>query len=356
MATLCLPEAELHEGVVWDGPALDRLLDDRERTPILLYPGEEARDIEEHLPPGPVTLVVIDGTWWQARKIVRKNPRLGALPRFTFSPRSPSEYRIRKEPSLSCVSTIEALAHVLGILEKDTARFRSLLDPFRAMIDTQIAFEQALRGHPGRHADKALWPKKPRVHPVFREPDTEIVCIAGEANAWPYRARTQGVGYEDELVHWVGLRLSTGELFERRVAPRQPLAPRTPVHVELSREELAAGGTTQDLVSSFGSFVRESDVVCFWGHYAATLFLEAGGQLPESRLDLRAVSRDYAKAVVGTLEEHVSRTRAVVRQPRVRGRAGRRIEQVAALVGYFRQEAATESEKILARAALRALR
>ena len=69
---------------------------------------------------------MVDGTWWQTKKVVRENPVLAALPRYAFTPRAPSEYRIRKEPQDDYVSTIEALALVLGALEGDPSRFRAL--------------------------------------------------------------------------------------------------------------------------------------------------------------------------------------------------------------------------------------
>ena len=74
MATLCLPGAELHVGVRWDDETLGRVLEDPARPPVLLYPGEGAVDVLTDPPRGPVTLVVVDGTWWQAKKIVAREP------------------------------------------------------------------------------------------------------------------------------------------------------------------------------------------------------------------------------------------------------------------------------------------
>ena len=72
MATLCLPRASLHVGVAWDeSPELRAALADAARPPILLYPAQGARDILTDPPKGPVTLVVVDGTWSQAKMIVR---------------------------------------------------------------------------------------------------------------------------------------------------------------------------------------------------------------------------------------------------------------------------------------------
>src|SRR4051794_894242 len=71
-ASLCLPTAELHVGVHGRGSsALQRALSDPSRPAALLYPGEGAVDVVRNPPRTPVTLVVVDGTWWQTRKVVR---------------------------------------------------------------------------------------------------------------------------------------------------------------------------------------------------------------------------------------------------------------------------------------------
>src|ERR1051325_5774850 len=139
MASLCLPEAELHVGVSWSAERLAGALGDPARPPILLYPGPTARDILRDPPRGPVTLVVVDGTWSQARGVVRDNPVLQSLPRYAFATPEPSQYRIRREPRAEYVSTIEALMHVLGVLEGEPSRFLRLLDPLNAMVDAQLA-------------------------------------------------------------------------------------------------------------------------------------------------------------------------------------------------------------------------
>ena len=335
MAALCLPNAELSVGVRWDeSRVLDRALGDPAHPAVLLYPGGGAIDVVASPPPGPVTLIVIDGTWSQARTVVRDNPRLAALPRYTFVPPAPSEYRIRREPKDSYVSTLEALAHVLGALEGDPPRFQALLAPFRAMVDIQVDCAQRIRGARTRHARKAT--PGSRVPRVFDERFDDVVCIVAEANAWPYRSRERGVVYADELVHWAACRPSTGETFELVVAPKNPLAPRTSSYVGLSPEDLAGGETLEELHVRFSKFARSEDIVCFWGHYGAALFAGTGGSLPASRCDLRHVARLHARAKVGTLEEFVAAIEPCALPSLARGRAGARLAKLARLVRYFR--------------------
>jgi DTW domain-containing protein YfiP len=338
MASLCLPNSELHVGVHWRGSnELARALSDPARPAALLYPGAGAIDVMRSKPRGPITLVVVDGTWWQTKKVVRENPELARLPRYAFTPPSPSEYRIRKEPDAAYVSTIEALAHVLGVLEGDPLAFHALLAPFRAMIDAQIECEKRLRGARVRHARSAKPRAEPRPPSILRERAGDLVCVTGEANAWPYRCAERDASYPDELVHWVARRLRTGETFDFVVAPKHPLAPRTTEHIGLSPEQLAAGGTLDDLHARWRAFLREADVLCSWGRYATALFAEGGGVLPAARVDLRQVARVVARGKVGTLEEFHARlgAGASTSASDVKGRGGRRLDEVSAIARSF---------------------
>jgi hypothetical protein len=324
---------------------LARALADPERPAALLYPGEGATDIVANPPAGPVTLIVIDGTWSQAKTVVRDNARLRSLPRYTFVPPSPSEYRIRKEPNVSYVSTIEALVHVLGALERDSTRFLALLTPFRAMIDAQIDCEKRRDSRRSRHAKKPK-PAGPRAPAIFRARAADLVCVVGEANAWPYGSRErEGASCPDEMVHWVAQRVSTGETFSLVVAPSHPLAPRTAWHVELTPERLAAGESAAELIARWRAFIRDTDVLCHWGHYAAGLFASTGGFIPAERVDLRQVARAFTKKRVGTLEEFVAHIEAPVPPRLTEGRAGTRLGLLTAVARHFTAIAPVDAQR-----------
>ncbi len=334
MASLCLPNSELHVGVDWQGSSmLARALSDPARPAALLYPGPDAIDVVRSPPSGPITLVVVDGTWWQTKKLVRANPVLRTLPRYAFTPPAPSEYRIRKEPRDDYVSTIEALVHVLGALEGDPGRFGALLQPFRAMVDTQIDCAERLHGARTRHR-KAHTPRRPPIPACLGERTADLVCVVGEANAWPYRAADRSV-YPDVLVQWVARRLATGETFDVVAAPETPLAPSTPIHTRLSPDLFATGGTLGELFDRWQSFLRPTDVVCSWGRYATSLFASSGGHLPTDRIDLRQVARTVTQSKVGTLEGFAAGLGIAESSPVVRGRAGARLSQVEDIARHF---------------------
>jgi len=344
MASLCLPNSELHVGVHWEGsPQLARALSDPARPAALLYPGDGAVDVAQHPPSGPITLVVVDGTWWQAKKLVRENPQIAALPRYAFEPPSPSEYRIRREPKESYVSTIEALVHVLGVLEGDPERFAALLLPFRAMIDAQIEHAQRLHGARVRRAqliERKPW--RPNLPVILHERAADLVCVFGEANAWPYRVETRSPAHPDELVQWLACRLRTGETFERVIAPRHPLGPNTAGYIGIDADRLAAGANVAETLHAWSAFVRPTDVVCSWGHYAKSLFLEIGGTVPRAQVDLRHAARVFAKGSVGAIDDLSARLGgAPVSAPLGTGRGGMRLAQLVEVARHFATLAGT---------------
>jgi len=340
MASLCLPSAALHVGVRWgEHPALAAALADPAHPPILLYPGPGARDVLREPPPGPVTLVVVDGTWSQAKNVVRDNPILRALPRYAFAAPEPSQYRIRKEPAAEYCSTIEALMYVLGALEGEPARFRALLEPLRAMVDAQLACQAAAP----RRAVRARSRPRPRrwlVPDALTTRFEDLVLVAGEANAWPYAdgatpAERAAPRTRDELVHWVALRPQTGELFERIAAPVQPLSPSTTFHAGLTEEALRGGGSHRDLVAAFAGFLRPSDVVAAWGDHSPSLFVSAGGALP-AQIDLRVVAQRITHERLGGLEVYAASLDAPLPVLPLAGRAGRRLAMLARIVASWR--------------------
>jgi len=344
MASLCLPQCELHVGARWAEHApLRAAISDPARPAILLYPGPGARDILTDPPAGPVTLVVVDGTWSQANTVVRDNPILHALPRYAFATPEPSHYRIRREPRAEYCSTIEALMHVLGALEGDPDAFRALLAPFHAMVDAQLV-AQATRPARRVRVPRVKKPIVERIPAALADRFDDLVLVVGEANAWPYDRDADGKSsprdpQADELVHWVALRPSTGERFEKFAAPVGALSPSTPFHTRLAASQLV--GDREALFAAFARFVRPTDVIGAWGHYATNLFITSGGTLGE-RIDLREVAQRLTNKKLGGIDQCAA-TFGAGRAPLGDGRAGSRLAALAGIVEHVRGLASTGS-------------
>jgi len=279
---------------------------------------------------GPITLVVVDGTWWQARNLLKRNTVLAALPQIRFSPRTPSNYRIRREPADHCVATVEALAQVLGALEGAPERFATLLRPFEAMIDTQIHYATHVRGARQRHAlHRARKARRPATPSLLRERAADVVCLHGEANAWP--ARRPG-GHPAEIVHWVARRARTGETFEAIIAPRRPLAPAIPRHIRIPTERLAAGESWESFRARWTAFARPDDLICAWGRYPLDLLEGEGVALAPARLDMRPAAGVYLGTRAGSVEECTARMGVETPDPFAIGRGGARLAALSAIV------------------------
>ncbi|HEX4552143.1 tRNA-uridine aminocarboxypropyltransferase [Pseudomonas sp.] len=137
LAALGLTNAELIVGEVFED--LPALLNRPGYQARLLFPNDDAQPMQAYRESDePLLLVVPDGTWRKARKMLHLNPLLAALPRVTLAAGGVSRYRLRKAPGPGALSTIEAIVQALETLEAPTT-FAPLLKPFEALIEGQIA-------------------------------------------------------------------------------------------------------------------------------------------------------------------------------------------------------------------------
>lgn len=135
LAALGLRNAELRVGEVFED--LAELLEVPGYRSALLFPGDEAQPLVTYADERPWLLVVPDGTWRKASKLLHMNPLLAALPRVTLAQVRPSRYRLRKAPADGALSTLEAVVQALNVLEAPVC-FDALLKPFEALIEGQI--------------------------------------------------------------------------------------------------------------------------------------------------------------------------------------------------------------------------
>ncbi|MBL9127591.1 MAG: DTW domain-containing protein, partial [Verrucomicrobiales bacterium] len=297
IAHLGLSRSELHPGIDFSGHPRIAELVARPGT-ALLYPGEGAvapGDLERV----PETLLVIDGTWPQARRILAANPGLRSLPRIGFVPRRPGNYRIRREPAAHCLATVEAVVEVLATFDGNPSRFEQLSRAFERMVDRQLA-GIAARTEPPRRRHKpgdpwwlvrsmpdleALWPR--------------LVAIACEANAHP---RGSGVPGDPEILQLAAQRLATGEVFRAFLAPRRPLAPSAAHHLQVPPESLLGGRPVVDVLADWSRFLRPGDRIVGWGPFGWDLLKREGWQ-PENRpIDLRLVAAQRLKRRPGRVD------------------------------------------------------
>ncbi len=329
MVHLSLPNSVLRIGTDFADDAAVQAELAGARPTYVLFPTPGARDIRELRGGPPATLIVLDGTWRQARKLLKLNPWLQHLPAAAFTPTQPSDYRIRKQPAAHCVSTIEAVAEALRLIEPEELPVDQLLEPFRAMVDQQQWYQVHVGHGRSRH----------RRHPTRRKPPfasliadySRIVCLQGEANAWALRDPQR---QEPSIVHWVAHRPASGERYEVIVAPTGPLAPLTARHIGLSETQLLGGVTRDAWQRSWQAFLRPDDLVVEWGRFYSNVAERDGLKLPDSAIDLRVLSAQALCRRSGTIEELLQRVASgsTVADLGFQGRAGQRLSTLVALV------------------------
>ena len=332
MAHLALPGSTLAVGVDFAlNPAVAARLEAERARSIVLYPAPDARPIEELRATGPVTLWVIDGTWWQAKKLWQSNPALHGLPAYRLAPAAPSAYgAIRREPAADCLSTVEAIASALDVVHYAPGRHAGMLAPMRALVARQLSHAQGPNRTP-RHRLRPIGPvAPPRLPPALRDAGERVLLIHAEGNGWPGHARPRPPA---ELVQWLAVRPATGERFGMLVDPGRAIGPDMRANLELDDATLASATTTGDFAARWRAFVRDDDVWCAWGHVAGTLATTAG-LAPPSIVDLRSLARDRLHLRAGKIEDALPSLPPPA--PSVHpGRGGRRLEMLTSLFGVL---------------------
>lgn len=154
LVEVTLPKAEIRVGLSW--ASLDHAIGgkdaNRERWAVLAAAKLPApipdsargdaivvidrkgrvRDLKRH---GLEGIIVLDGTWSQAKTLWWRNAWLLKLPLVVLKPREPSIYgRLRKEPRKEWVSTLEAIGDVLPALGEPEAVRSSLRRLLRTLL------------------------------------------------------------------------------------------------------------------------------------------------------------------------------------------------------------------------------
>lgn len=121
IAAACLSSSKLHLYANREGPVPERPWAPGTQ-PALLFPAPGARTLESYRDGPPVTLLVPDGTWRQAMRLRRRLVGTGEVP-FVALPEGPaSTYRLRSGTRSDSLSTGEAIARALGVLEGEVVQ------------------------------------------------------------------------------------------------------------------------------------------------------------------------------------------------------------------------------------------
>ncbi|MCU4677459.1 DTW domain-containing protein [Catenovulum sp. 2E275] len=127
-------------------PKLLALLNDPKRFVIIVYPAQQTR-ASYSTPPNELvngkklTLVVIDGTWRQSKKIFNLSQWLQSFPTLDLNIAAQANYGLRKAPHPDQLSTAEAGAIALAQCNEQTAA--QLLDNYFAIFNQHYSASRA---------------------------------------------------------------------------------------------------------------------------------------------------------------------------------------------------------------------
>nr|XP_006993056.1 tRNA-uridine aminocarboxypropyltransferase 2 [Peromyscus maniculatus bairdii] len=134
----------------------------RDSGTLILYPGAEATNLEEFILDSPVypsTIILIDGTWSQAKDIFYKNSLFRLPKQVQLKTSICSQYVIRMQPTSRCLSTLECAAAALSILEKNNCIQETLLRPLQALCSFQLQHGAQIRLSKEYLLKNGLYPK-----------------------------------------------------------------------------------------------------------------------------------------------------------------------------------------------------
>ncbi len=300
----------------------------------LLYPGPTALPISDLASKRrPELLVLLDGTWHHAKTLVREIPALQSLPRYRLAPTAPSRYRIRREPSATSLSTLEATVAALRILEPETDGLDQLIRVFELMVDDQLA-------HSGSPSGPRF--KKRRIRTYKNIPrallgDLENIVVAYGESAVGERGCKR---IPLPPISWVAQRLGSGETFSCTLIPPRPLDDVFLGHLELTRSDFDAALTLDEARRQWAMFRRPSDVVTVFHPGTAHLFSYlAGDRDPCLVLKSIALELNFDER---RLEGSLLAQEFPVATAQNFGRAGRRLASAIAFVRHLNALANTQ--------------
>ncbi len=119
----------------------------KEYQSFVLYPSQDALNLSKQNPYTQsykkMAIFIIDATWSCSKTLLRKSTNLQALKHVSFETTRESQFEIKKQPELYCLSTIESTLCVLesldalGVEELRKKELASFLNPFYEMIKYQ---------------------------------------------------------------------------------------------------------------------------------------------------------------------------------------------------------------------------
>lgn len=314
------------------------------RKTAILYPSPDASPLPSPgAPDAPDHLIVIDGTWHQAKTLYRDMGWLRNYPHHVLNPEAPSRYRIRREPDLSYISTLEALLLAITQLEPELRGVEELLRAFDSMIDQQIECEKNATSHRGRSQRRdTAFVRKPRAlaeqfpnlvllyAETVPEPKPSHACSHASANSMRRGKRPRVLAY------FCAHRLRDDTTFERWVTLPDGSTPSSILDATHAHERAHSHQfvTFDDFRRDLFAFLRDDDSFAAWGE-TSLKWLPHTFRQPPGRAVLLKAAYGSIRPGQGSLERIIERERLTTTSCPIAGRGGQRLAHARAICEWI---------------------
>ena len=179
LAHISLKDSEIIQGLDFSrNERLQKLLRDPKYFPMMMYPGKEAwnakkEGFKEAVGSRIPLIIILDATWFCAKKMIDHNPFLLDYPRLSFFGDYRSIFTFKHEPKPEYISTIESCYYMIKELQtcglaNGDVNPEPLMDVFKEMIKFQLTAEnERIMGlRPSTHNYDAKY-NKLRIIPTF---------------------------------------------------------------------------------------------------------------------------------------------------------------------------------------------
>ena len=308
----------------------------------LLYPSNDAVLLSDLSPESrPSQLVVLDGTWHQAKTLYRDIPQLKALPRYRLAPSTPGQFRIRLEPTPTSLSTLEATVQALQQLEPETEGFDKLLNAFKVMVDQQLPHPLANYGsdepkpkHYNLNVPYSLKGDLANVVAVYGE---TMPVDYGSGATWDELQQQKRVVGKYPPVYWVAERLSAqggiSHLFSATLQPATQLSAKSLNYMQLTAEDFADAISVEQFQQQWQDFLQPADTLVAHSHNIIRLLRNAGCA-PQRFEVLKSINHD-PHGEFRTQQEFFEARSCEVAKTNHAGRGGRRLANAVTMIRYL---------------------
>jgi len=149
LANVCLNNCRIIQGVNFtEDNEVNSIINSEQYYSMVLYPGESSHNItlapieKKIISNKKLLFFIIDGTWANAKIIMRESKNIQKLSRISFSTSNLSKFSIKHQPDKFCLSTIESIYYLLDSLNKwDIESLNSSHDELNHALKMLVDFQ-----------------------------------------------------------------------------------------------------------------------------------------------------------------------------------------------------------------------